>query len=86
MQAFSEMLQPRCSHIAAVLTHMCISTEEPIEGISVWDPCTELLQNVPEGDQQGENSEMEILHKRTLYDLCGFDDNDEDNIEKVVPL
>jgi hypothetical protein len=37
------------------------------------------------GRIEDKNSEMEILRERTLYDLYGFDDNDEVNIETLVP-
>jgi hypothetical protein len=45
--------------------------------------CSESLQNTPEGDREDENSQMEMLHERTLYDLCGFDDDGEVNVETV---
>jgi hypothetical protein len=42
------------------------------------------LQSTPEDDPEADDSQMEILHKRTVYDLCGFDDNDKIEIEIVV--
>jgi hypothetical protein len=39
----------------------------------------------PEDGPDADDSQMEILHERTLYDLCGFDDDDEIGVEKVIP-
>jgi hypothetical protein len=54
-----------------------------MDGIPMCELCSESLQNTPEGDREDENSQMEMLHERTLYDLCGFDDDGEVNVETV---
>jgi hypothetical protein len=57
---------------------------KPVEGIQVRKPGAESLQSGPEVDQEAVDSQMEILHKRKLYDLCSFDNNDEIEIEKIT--
>jgi hypothetical protein len=41
----------------------------------VRKPGAESLQSTLEDDPEADDSQMEMLHKRTLYNLCGFDDN-----------
>jgi hypothetical protein len=36
-----------------------------------------------EDDPQSQNSKIGILHEMTIYDLCGLEDDDEVEIEKV---
>jgi hypothetical protein len=50
----------------------------------VREPSTDSLQSTLEDDPEADDSQMEILHKRTLYDLCGFNDNDRIEIEIVI--
>jgi hypothetical protein len=44
--------------------------------MQVREPGAESLQSTPEDDPEADDSQMEILHDRALYDLCGLDDED----------
>jgi hypothetical protein len=65
-----------------------LSTEEQVKGIQVGESSAESIQSTPEDDPEADDSQMEILHERTLYDLYGLDDDDkiESEIETDVPL
>ncbi len=47
-----------------------------MDGIPRSEPCAELLEAQLASGREEESAEMEILHERTLYDLCGFDDDE----------
>jgi hypothetical protein len=52
--------------------------------MQVREPGAESLQSTPEDDpEEGDSRIMEILH--ALYDLCCFDDDDEIEIDTVIP-
>jgi hypothetical protein len=56
--------------------------------MQVREPGSESLQSTLEHDPEAGDSQMEIVHDRALYlyDLCGLDDEDEIEIETVIPL
>jgi hypothetical protein len=66
------------------ITYTYLSTEEKVEGIQVRKPSADSLQSTPEDDPEADDSQMEILHERTLYHLCGFDDDDEIHIRPTT--
>jgi hypothetical protein len=51
----------------------------------VREPNTKSLQSTPEGDPEADDSQMEILHGRALYNLCGLANGDEIEIETLIP-
>jgi hypothetical protein len=51
----------------------------------VHEPSADSLQSTPEDDPEADDSQMEILHERTVYNSFGFDDDDEIEIEIVFP-
>jgi hypothetical protein len=53
--------------------------------MQVREPGAESLQSTPMDDPEADDSQMEILHDRASYDLCGLDDDDEIEIETVIP-
>ena len=46
-----------------------------MNGIPGSEPCAESLQTQLASGREEESVKMEILHERTMYDLCGFDDD-----------
>ena len=56
------------------------STDVSADGIEIWEPCVELRQVLPEASDGYEGSEKEVLEMMTIYDLCGFDEDDDSKI------
>jgi hypothetical protein len=59
--------------------HSYLEIEESMDRIPMCEACSEALQKTPEGDREDENSQIEMLHERTLDNLWGFDDDDKIN-------
>jgi hypothetical protein len=49
----------------------------------VCEPCSESGQETLDDDGEEEDSKGGIVHKRTLYNLCGIHNGDEVKIEEV---
>ena len=47
------------------------------EGIGKSEACAESRKVLPEASDDYEGSEKEVLETMTMYDLCGFDDDDD---------
>ncbi len=50
------------------------------EGIGKSEACAESRKVLPEAGDDYEGSEKEVLETMTMYDLCGFDDDDDSKI------
>jgi hypothetical protein len=64
---FSDTLQSKLSKLPTAL--------DLVNRMPECEPCSESLQKQLASGREEENSKMKILHERTLYDLCGFDDD-----------
>jgi hypothetical protein len=61
-------------------------TELLVDGICTCGPCWELRVVLPETRKDYEGSEMEVLVTMQMYDdLCGFYDDNDLEIETVIP-
>ncbi len=56
------------------------------EGIEKCEACAESRKVLPEAGDDYEGSEKEVLETMTMYDLCGFDDDDDSKILKKFQL
>ncbi len=50
------------------------------EGIEKCEACAESRKVLPEAGDGYEGSEKEVLETMTMYDLCGFDDDNDSEI------
>jgi hypothetical protein len=57
----------------------------PADGIPTSEPCSELQVLLPEAGKDYGGSKIEILTMTKMYVLCGFNNDDDLEIEMIVP-